>query len=173
MKPGRVAVLVIGLLAIGAGSWALYYSGALSETVSLRLGGGLAVGLVFVLVLPIVWPARPGPSPLEEALRPRTGELEERPRSLRQIDIAVRLAVTREGGYELHYRLCPVLRELAAYRLRRHFVEMSASPDAARRILGEELWQLVREDRPPPDERNSRGIPPGELASVIDRLESL
>ena len=173
MKRSRVVILVLGILAAAAGSWSLYYFGPLKGTAALRLGCGLSVGLLFLVVLPSIWPARPGRSELEEALRPAERPGREQPRSLRQVEVAVRLSVSKTGAHELHYRLRPVLRELSSSRLRRHQVDLDMSPAAARGILGEDLWEIVRADRPAPGDPNGRGVPPVTLGSMVERLESL
>ena len=173
MKRSRVAIVVLGILAASAGSWALYYFGPLTATAALRLGFGLAVGLIFLVVLPSIWPQRLGRSELEEALRPRRRTGRDQPRSLRQVEVAVRLSVSKTGAHELHYRLRPVLRELSISRLRRHQVDLDTAPVVARAALGEELWQIVRPDRPAPDDPNGRGVALGALGSMVERLESL
>jgi hypothetical protein len=40
-------------------------------------------------------------------------------------------------------------------------------------VLGPVAWGLVRPDRPAPDDRRAKGIEPGQLERVVDRLESL
>jgi hypothetical protein len=173
VKPARVVVLVLGILVTSAGSWALYYFGPVSATAALRLGCGLGVGLLFLVVLPSIWPERPARSDLEEALRPRRQAGRDQPRSLRQVEIAVRLSVSKTGAHELHYRLRPLLRELSISRLRRHQVDLDAGPGAARSLLGEDLWQIVRADRPAPEDPNDRGIASASLGPIVERLESL
>jgi hypothetical protein len=173
VKRSRIVVLALGVLVVSAGSWALYYFGPLTATVALRLGCGLAVGLIFLVVLPSIWPERLHRSELEEALRPRTGTGRDQPRSRRQVDVAVRLSVSKTGAHELHYRLRPMLRELSISRLRRHQVDLDSSPAAARAALGEELWQIVRPDCPAPDDPNGRGVALATLGSMVERLESL
>jgi hypothetical protein len=173
VKRSRVVLLVLGILAASAGSWALYYFGPLTGTAALRLGCGVGVGLIFLVVLPSIWPERLGRPELEEALRPWLRPGPEQPRSFRQVEVAVRLSVAKTGAHELHYRLRPVLRELSISRLRRHQVDLDTAPVAARAALGEELWQIVRPDRPAPDDPNGRGVPPATLGSMVERLESL
>lgn len=173
MKRSRIVLLALGILALSAGSWALYYFGPLTATVALRLGCGLGVGLIFLVVLPSIWPERLRRSELEEALRPRRRTGLDQPRSLRQVEVAVRLSVSKTGAHEVHYRLRPVLRELSISRLRRHQVDLDTAPGAARVALGEELWQIVRPDRPAPDNPNGRGVPLATLGSMVERLESL
>jgi len=39
--------------------------------------------------------------------------------------------------------------------------------------LGDELWELVRADREPPERRYAPGIKPAALRGAIERLESV
>jgi hypothetical protein len=58
------------------------------------------------------------------------------------IESAILDAEWSRGGVE--YRLRPLLRRIAAARLiERHQVDLATEPDAAHRILGDELWALV------------------------------
>jgi hypothetical protein len=78
------------------------------------------------------------------------------------------------GAGNAHHRLLPTLREAAAARLAsRHGVELERRPDAARELLGEDVWELLRPDRPEPADRFDPGVPRDEVAAVIERVESL
>jgi hypothetical protein len=71
-------------------------------------------------------------------------------------------------------RLLPLLRAAAAARLgSRRGLELERSPDAARALLGEDVWELLRPDRPEPTDRHAPGPPRERIAAVIDRLETL
>jgi hypothetical protein len=73
-----------------------------------------------------------------------------------------------------HRTLLPLLRAAAAARLSmRHGIELERQPDAARRLLGEQTWDLVRPDRPPPADGLGPGPQEDEVAAVVARLESL
>jgi hypothetical protein len=75
---------------------------------------------------------------------------------------------------QLHRRLLPMLREAAAARLSAgHNIELQRRPDAARALLGDDTWELLRPDRPEPHDRNGPGIPMSQLRDVISRLERL
>jgi hypothetical protein len=78
------------------------------------------------------------------------------------------------GAGHAHHRLLPILRDVAAARLAsRHGVELDRRPDAARALLGDEAWELLRPDRPEPTDRFAPGVPRARVAAVIDRVESL
>ena len=92
------------------------------------------------------------------------------PPSLGRIEHETALAIA--GSFDPHYHLVPRLREVAAGLLRsRRNVSLEETPEAARAILGEDAWELVRLDRPAPEDRLAKGIPPRELAHVVDALE--
>jgi hypothetical protein len=78
------------------------------------------------------------------------------------------------GAAHAQHRLLPILREAAAARLAsRHGVELERRPDAARELLGEDVWELLRPDRPAPADRFDPGVPREQVAAVIERVESL
>jgi hypothetical protein len=73
-----------------------------------------------------------------------------------------------------HRRLLPLLRAAAAARLAaRHGLDLERRPEAARELLGESVWELLRPDRPAPENRHGPGVPPDRIAAVIERVESL
>jgi hypothetical protein len=112
---------------------------------------------------------RTGRSVFEAALR--AGPPADLPPSqLATTDRRCELGIARAA--DLHFHLRPMLREIAAARLAsRHGYDLD-SPQG-RDVLGEETWELVRADRPPPEIRFAPGIPLAELERVLDRLESL
>jgi len=74
----------------------------------------------------------------------------------------------------MHMRLLPILREAAAARLAAHHnVELDRRPEAARALLGDEAWQLLRPDRPAPEDRNAPGLPLRRIRGLVDTLERL
>jgi hypothetical protein len=113
--------------------------------------------------LPETRPLRPGSRRLRKS-RPAP------PATLARIEQEVALGIA--GSFELHHRLRPRLRDLARELLSgRRRVFLDAEPERARAILGDEAWELVRQDREPPEDRLARGIPPAELARVVEALE--
>jgi len=100
------------------------------------------------------------------------GERREVPGTLARIEQEVALGVA--GSFDLHHRLRPRLRGLAGDLLaaRRGF-SLDGDPERARQALGDETWDLVRENRPPPEDRLARGIPISTLTHVVESLEGL
>ena len=112
-----------------------------------------------------------GPSPVDAALnrRPRPPE---RVPELERIEREVTLG--QATAFDLHFRLRPTLRRIASELLRaRRGIELDGNPNAARRALGDETWELVREDREPPLERFGRGLDLASLRNVVESLEAL
>jgi hypothetical protein len=94
------------------------------------------------------------------------------PPSLARIELEAALGVA--GSFDLHYRLVPRLRSIAAGLLAsRRRVSLEASPGTARDILGDATWELIRADRSAPEDRLGRGITPQELAHAVDSLEGV
>lgn len=117
---------------------------------------------------------------LRSALRkaPRFEELlarERRPgKPIGQLETIVRTLSGAEWiQAELHYRLRPLVREIAAARLsRRYGVDLDRQPERARALIGEgRVWELVRPEREPPEERHARGWSRAELEGLVDELE--
>ena len=88
-----------------------------------------------------------------------------------RLDRVVSAATSHAG--DLHLRLRPILREIAADGLRRRGVELDAQPQAAQALLAPDTWELVRPDRPRPDDAFARGLAPARLNAVLDDLEAL
>jgi hypothetical protein len=73
-----------------------------------------------------------------------------------------------------HRRLLPLLRATAAARIAaRHGFELGRRPEAARELLGDDVWELLRPDRPPPADRHDPGVPRERITAAIERVESL
>ena len=104
----------------------------------------------------------------------REPEKPEEPQPIAELDRIDRLVVL--GGaneFDLHYRLRPLLRQIAAERLYdRYGIDLDTDPERARPMLGEELWEIVRPDRQV-GRRSWPGLPPAELAGHVARLEQL
>jgi hypothetical protein len=114
----------------------------------------------------------------ERAVSPVDAALARRPRpvtrvpELEKIEREVTLGQTT--AFDLHFRLRPTLRRIASELLRaRRGIDLDANPAAARRALGDETWELVRQDREPPHDRFGPGIRLESLRHVVVSLEAL
>jgi len=73
-----------------------------------------------------------------------------------------------------HRRLLPLLRATASARIAaRHGFELERRPEAARALLGEDAWELLRPDRPEPEDRHAPGLPRKTIVALIERVEAL
>jgi hypothetical protein len=88
-----------------------------------------------------------------------------------RLDRVVSAATSHAG--DLHLRLRPILREIAADGLRRRGVDLDEQPQAAEALLAADTWELVRPDRPRPADAFARGLAPKRLDAVLDDLEAL
>jgi hypothetical protein len=138
----------------------------------------LAIWIVFasgiVLVL-LVRHSRTGGehkrSGFEAALRGRRATTQP-PAELLRMERELELGIAGAGN--AHHRLLPLLRSAAAARLAtRHGIELDRRPDAARALLGEDAWELLRPDRPEPADRFDPGVPRNRMTALIERIESL
>jgi hypothetical protein len=123
-----------------------------------------------VLVLLALRRTYPGETPLPRSASGRAQRT--LPPDLERIERDVALAVA--GSFDLHYRLVPRLRALAAGLLSaRRNVSLERSPEEARVIVGDEAWALVRPGREAPQERLGKGIDASDLRRVVDSLEAV
>jgi hypothetical protein len=110
-------------------------------------------------------------SPYERALR-RRERAPARPGELARLEREVALAAG--NSFDLHFRLRPVLREIAAHRLvTRRGVALDGGSLEVPALLGDELWEIVRPDRAPPDDRFGPGLPLARLRGLLERLERI
>jgi len=77
-----------------------------------------------------------------------------------------------QTAFDLHYRLRPTLVEIAHNRLAGRGISLENEP-RAKSVLGDEAWELLRPDREPPRDRNTRGIGTDELGRVVSMLERI
>jgi hypothetical protein len=144
---------------------------------SLSTSRALAVWVVLVTamaLLLLVQQSRDGGgtrSRFDAALRrPQAATLQ--PVELLRAERDLELGVASAG--HAHHRLLPMLREAAAARLAsRHGIELERRPEAAQALLGDDVWELLRPDRPDPADRFDPGVPRDRVAATIGRLESL
>jgi hypothetical protein len=79
------------------------------------------------------------------------------------------LTMANASAFDLHVRLRPLVREIVGVRLGARGQRLEDSEA----VLGPELWELARDDRPVPTDRHAAGIPTAALRRVVERLESL
>jgi len=107
------------------------------------------------------------PSTFERALT-REAHKPTRPTDLLRIERELSLGVASAG--HLHTRLLPLLREAASARLG---LDLHRAPARAQAALGDEAWELLRPDRPIPEDRHGAGAPLRKVEHCIETLERL
>jgi hypothetical protein len=107
------------------------------------------------------------PSEFERALALETHK-PTRPTDLLRIERELSLGVASAG--HLHTRLLPLLREAASARLG---FDVHRAPARAHAALGDEAWELLRPDRPAPEDRHGTGAPLRKVEHCIETLERL
>jgi len=77
-------------------------------------------------------------------------------------------------SFDFHFRLRPILREITEQRLADcRGLRLDAGGPEVEEALGEELWGLVRPDRPPPVNRYRADVDRATVQRAVERLESL
>jgi hypothetical protein len=162
---GALRFLVLptaALVLVGAGAPGRLELGA-------RIYALLVCGVALVVLVRAVRRADPPETPLRDPAG-STDRGRRPPPSLARLEQLAALGVA--SSFDLQYRLLPPLRSIAGGILAsRRRVELDRDPEAARRILGDETWELVRPARPAPQDRVSRGIDPTELTRAVESLE--
>ena len=132
----------------------------------------LVLALAFLAFLQLVQTLYPRiPSPFDASLRRRQVSTE-RPGSLNRLEREVSMAGS--AAFDVHFRLRPVVTELATELLSsRRGIDLERDPARARAAIGDDVWEIVRPDRPQPVERHGSGIGEAELGRVLTALESI
>jgi hypothetical protein len=124
--------------------------------------------LAMVSLLRQIAPRERG-SRLAAALEPQVLELPRIP----ELDRLEReLYMSASLDFDLHYRLRPVVREIALARLERRGLRLDSGSAAVRELLGD-LWELVSPDREPPGDRQAPGPGLAKLRQTVESLERL
>jgi len=134
-------------------------------TILVQLAALIAVGVALA-----VWLARV-PSARRSRQRPAAGRRRTLPGDLGAI--ADLIVGGRSTASDVHRRVRPLLREVASAQLARRGIGLDRDPESAHALLGDELWELVRADRPAPVTRDAPGMSVAELSALTDRLEAL
>jgi hypothetical protein len=123
-----------------------------------------AIGVaVCVSLLPVAGPMRRRHARVPVAQRPD------------QLVALERLAISAgTSAVHVHAYLRPVLVDIAARRLAARGQDLNRMPDSSgRSLLGDRLWEVVRPDRPFPEDRRAPGVTPEELGGMLEVLERL
>lgn len=135
----------------------------------LLLLAALAIWLLVHLVATTYPPATA--NAFQAALRrPPTRPLQPEP----LLQLGRLLTYAQTSSVDLHYRLRPLLRAIAAQRLaNRRNVSLEEQPERAQALLHPAAWELLRPDRPPPADRHARGLDLATLSHIVATLEEI
>ena len=152
-----------------AGALALFTHGLRNLVLDLWLLGIAAVLLLALYrIARLLAPATA--SPLDAAL----ARMRPREPAVPELALERDVALSRVMEFHFHVRLRPVLREIAAHRLRsRYGVELDREPARARELVPAQAWAVVDPDRAMPEDRLAPGPSVKELSAVVDELERL
>ena len=90
---------------------------------------------------------------------------------LRAVDHTIRMSLGSSFGVE--FMLKPLLRELASWRLlRNRGIDIDATPELAREVVGEPLWSLIERGEPVRD-YSAPGIPLADVRTSLEQLERI
>jgi hypothetical protein len=160
------AVLAGGLGAVFAASLLPVRAALVLDLYLLFLGGVTLLALVRTTSLAQPGSGRSSFDVALRAARPRT----ERPPELVRIEQQLALAATT--AFDVHYRLRHLVRDVAVQRLwARHAIDFEADAERAELLVGPEVWELVRPDRPAPADPFAPGLGLAGIDKVITELE--
>jgi hypothetical protein len=164
LRAGRALVLAtLGVLFV-----LLFVPGRLE--LAIRVFALIVCGVALAVLVSALRRAYPRVTPLRRATSRPDGAKRDVPETLDRLEQEVALGVA--GSFDLHHSLRPRLRSIASELLAvRRRVSLDGDPGQARALLGEETWDLVRSDRPRPEDRLARGLPAEAAARVVDSLE--
>jgi hypothetical protein len=135
-----------------------------------RLLAEIALVVIAAIGVAICVARLPGGPPMRQ---PRgRGDEQSRPEQLVKLE---RLVISANANtLHAHAYLRPLLAEIATRRLAAHGYALESVPeDRGRRLLGESLWEIVRPNRPFPEDRHAPGVSEGTFGEMLDVLEGL
>lgn len=163
----RAAKLVV-VLTLALGIAAFVSSGAQGILLDVYV---VAIGGVFLLALVRTTRVQ---APVERISRfeGALAQMRRRPSDTEDLALARDVELSSISAFHLHVRLRPVLQMIAAHRLTtRYGVDLEAEATRARELVPAATWEIVRPDRPPPEDRLAAGPPLSRLDLVVSELE--
>ena len=133
----------------------------------------VAVGGVFLLALVRITRVQ-APVQRRSRFEGALAQMRQRPSDTEELALARDVELSAISAFHLHVRLRPVLQMIAAHRLSaRYGVDLEGEPTRARELVPAATWEIVRPDRPPPEDRLAAGPPLSRLTLVVSELERL
>ena len=132
----------------------------------------VVLGLALIAFLALVEAAYPRTASPFDASLVRRPKPPQRPAPLVRLEREVSMAGS--AAFDVHFRLRPTVIELATELLSaRRGIDLRSDPDAARAVLGEDVWALVRPDLAAPTDRHAPGIDEAAADRVLTALERI
>lgn len=157
----RVIVLTF-VVALSVTVILVSFSGFVEAMAYELLLGVVALGALVALGTPVVTAARPS----------RRSRVRLVPPQLLRIERIVRFGIST--AVDADRRLYRLLREQARELLRsRHGVDLDEEPEVARAMLGDDVWELIRPDRPASTDRLAPGAELSDVDMVVRSIEQL
>ena len=129
-------------------------------------------GLIALAAARIAHGAFPEPRGTVPAVVARSPRRYVHPESLAAMEDDVALA--QADLFDLHFRLRPVVREIAAAGLAAQSgIELERTPERAHERLSPATWELVRPERPRPERGGQTGIATKSLDEIVTELERI
>lgn len=165
--PGAIGAIVVVLV-----SGALWVFGVLETSHAARLGATLVLVVLVSALLRRCARTRLHRSGLDAALRRDQSASSVRPMSLERLERLTAMSFTTG---DVHFRLRPVLVEIATHRLRAfRGIDLERDDVATEALLGPRLYEIVRAGRPHPADRWARAdVTADDVAEFVSVLESL
>lgn len=158
------------IVTAAAGIAAIASSGAHAIVLDVYL---LCIGAVILLALVRTTRAR-APEQRESAFDSALAAMRKVPGDSGEPALVRQLELSTYNAFHFHTRVRPLLRDVAAHKLRsRYGLELDAEPVRARELVGRQAWDVVRPDRAPPTDRMAAGPTPADLSDVVDELEAI
>jgi hypothetical protein len=131
------------------------------------------IGAVFLLALVRTTRVQ-APTERSSGFERALAQMRQRPPDTGELALARDVELSSISAFHLHVRLRPVLEMIAAHRLSaRYGVDLETEATRARELVPAATWELVRPDRPPPDDRLAPGPQLSRLGAVVGELERL
>jgi hypothetical protein len=167
----RRALGMTAFITIGAGIALFFTAGVRATVVDVYLLVLAAVIMLALFRAARALRARYAESPFELAVAALRAPDETDPAPLsteREVELS------RIEAVHFHVRARPLLREIAAHRLRTKYgVELDREPERARELLPADVWEVVRPERPFPTDRLAPGPSYAEQRKLLDGLERI
>lgn len=111
-------------------------------------------------------------APLQMRIRPVGRPHYTAPPQLEKVERLVVFGKTT--AFDAEWRLLPFLRDIAAEQLEsRHGVDLVGQPERAIQLLGDEGWELLQPDRPPPGDRLAPGLSLEQVHAAVKAIEGI